>query len=218
MLYKRELPFTSFQISFVRPFINDRDTLTKERTVAPKYCNTRTVRAHINKAFSAQFGKLSRSSCIHQGCLLSLRTRQSCCNGRERLPKQTVDLPSAGISLLHNNRLHCSSLAHQTPGSESINIINVLKFFCRTETFLRMSTSTYNYVISIIIISYRRFCFSSLHPSCNVNVRVEFILRKAAQPGARSPNRPTTSNLSVQQRKSVLKPRQLPQRPLKEPT
>jgi hypothetical protein len=81
---------------------------------------------------------------------------------------------------------------------------------------LRMSTSTYNYVISIIIISYRRFCFSSLHPSCNVNV--EFILRNAAQPGARSPNRPTTSKPSVQQRKSVLKPRQLSQRPLKEPT
>ena len=95
---KENSPSIRFKCSFVRPFINDRDTLTKERTVAPKYCNTRTVRAHFNEAFSAQFGKLSRSSCLHQGCLLSLRTRQSCCNGRERLPKQTVDLPSAGIS------------------------------------------------------------------------------------------------------------------------
>ena len=55
MLYKKELwggrtPLRPFQSSFVRPFINHRDTLTKdkERTVAP------------NTAFSAQFGKLSK--------------------------------------------------------------------------------------------------------------------------------------------------------------
>ena len=95
---KENSPSLRFKCSFVRPFINDRDTLTKGTNSGTKYCNTRTVRAHINKAFSAQFGKLSRSRCLHQGCLLSLRTRQSCCNGRERLPKQIVDLPSAGIS------------------------------------------------------------------------------------------------------------------------
>ncbi len=71
---------------------------------------------------------------------------------------------------------------------------------------LRMRTSTYrlsrheknlkpNYVISISIISYRRFCISSLHPSRNVNVKV--ILRNGVLPGAPSLRRLPTSTPSA---------------------
>jgi hypothetical protein len=77
-------------------------------------------------------------------------------------------------------------MAHQTLGS-----ISVLKFFCRSESFenehvngyrpSRHSSRKLNYVISISIISYRRFHFSSLHSSRNVKNKV--ILRNGVLAG-----------------------------------